>query len=185
MKQKNRANIFTISFKPDVPRHALAMDALNTLGRRKADFLSRLIEAAARNPEAFQMVLSSGVPPIEPGMADKLSSLYKDRPNYQECSRKKETKISKPQPSVISPPMPEEVKEKAVEPMPSPEPEKSTADPVSPVPTERQKPKPVKPVETIDDSDDIPDELKKTFLENLMYFDDLGDDEEDGDEDNW
>ena len=81
--------------------------------------------------------------------------------------------------------MPEEVKEKAVEPMPSLEPEKSTADPVSPVPTERQKPKPVKPVETIDDSDDIPDELKKTFLENLMYFDDLGDDEEDDDEDNW
>ena len=56
---------------------------------------------------------------------------------------------------------------------------------MSPVPTERQKPKPVKPVETIDDSDDIPDELKKTFLENLMYFDDLGDDEEDDDEDNW
>ena len=101
MKQKNRANIFTISFKPDVPRHALAMDALNTLGRRKADFLSRLIEAAARNPEAFQMVLSSGVPAIEPGMADKLSSLYKDRTNYQECSRKKETKISKPQLSVF------------------------------------------------------------------------------------
>lgn len=199
MKQKNRANIFTISFNPDVPRHALAIDSLNALGRKKSDFLSRLIEVAAKNPEVFQMVLSSGESSVPPDMANRLSSLYIEETTNQTRLRKKEKKNTEHQTKQTSSPSAESKDVKFNKHSSKPETAKLASDTdmvkhtVLEASVHEEGPQkesnvafgsePVETVEAIDASDSIPDELKRSFLENLTYFDDLSGDEED--EDDW
>lgn len=56
MSGKKNPSIFTLSFNPEIPRHVLATETLNVLGRKKSEFLAALIEAAATHPEAFGLV---------------------------------------------------------------------------------------------------------------------------------
>lgn len=56
MNGKKNPSIFTLSFNMRNPRHVLAAKTLNAMGRKKAEFLSALIEAAAKHPEAFGFI---------------------------------------------------------------------------------------------------------------------------------
>ena len=59
MTEKKRAAKFTLSFNPDNPHHVMAINTLNNLGRKKADFLAMLIEIAAKNPDVLYTLMMS------------------------------------------------------------------------------------------------------------------------------
>lgn len=152
-ENKKRRNIFTIGFNRDIPRHALAVDTLERLGRRKADFIARLIEVAVRNPEAFpfidQMMNGHRPEPVLPVYAvspDTLTNGYRVVENGDPYPSRKAKETAEKKPAPIQ--------------------ERKSVNAEAVV------------YESPDVSEEIPESMRESFLANLRYFEDLADDDD-------